>query len=58
MRIIALIDDAAVIDRILSCLKIWDSGSAAIQRSGRDPPRPKGENIQLTCCYVWIQPTP
>jgi len=48
MRIIALIDDDAVIERILRHLKVWDPGPATIQPAGRDPPWPQGENLPLT----------
>jgi hypothetical protein len=48
MRIIALIDDSAVIKRILKHLKVWDPGPAPVQPAGRDPPWPKGENLPLT----------
>ena len=48
MRIIALIDDDAVIERILRHLKVWDPGPATIQPAGRDPPWPQDENLQLT----------
>jgi hypothetical protein len=48
MRIMALIDDAAVIERIPRHLKAWDPGLAPAQPAGRDPPWPKGENLPLT----------
>ncbi len=48
MRIIALIDDAAVIERILKHLKVWDPGPAPIRPAGRDPPWPKGETLAIT----------
>lgn len=48
MRIIALIDDAAAIERILRFVKVWDPGPAPIQPVGRDPLWAKGENLPLT----------
>ncbi len=48
MRIIALIDEPAGIKRILKHLKARDPGPDTIQPSGRDPPWPQGENLQLT----------
>jgi hypothetical protein len=48
MRIIALIDEPAVIERILRHLKAWDPGPATIHPAGRDPPWPQGENLPLT----------
>ncbi len=48
MRIMALIDEPAVIERILRHLNAWDPGPAPIQPAGRDPPWPQGENLPLT----------
>jgi len=48
MRIIALIDEPAIIERILKHLQVWTPGPAPIQPAGRDPPWPKGENLPLT----------
>jgi hypothetical protein len=48
MRIIALIDDAGVIKRILKHLSGWDPQPGTHLRTGPDPPWPKGETIPLT----------
>jgi len=49
MRIIALIDDTAVIERILRHRKAWDPGPAPIQPAGRDPSWPRqGQILPLT----------
>jgi len=48
LRIIALIDEPVVIERILKHLKARDPGPATIQPSGRDPPWPQGETLPLT----------
>ena len=48
MRIIALIDDAGVIERILKHLSVWDPQPETRSPAGPDPPWPKGETIPLT----------
>ena len=48
MRIIALIDDTGVIERILKHLSVWDPQPETRSPAGPDPPRPKGETIPLT----------
>ena len=48
MRIIALIDDTDVIERILKHLKAWDPQPETISPAGPDPPLPQGETIPLT----------
>jgi hypothetical protein len=48
MRIIALIDDAGVIERILRHLNLWDPQPETPSPAGPDPPWPKGETIPLT----------
>lgn len=49
MRIIALIDDTAVIERILKHLSVWDPQLEVFSSTGPDLPLPKGETIPLTC---------
>ncbi len=48
MRIIALIDDADVVERILRHLKVWDTIPDPISPAGPDPPWPDGETLPLT----------
>ena len=48
MRIIALIDDVGVIERILKHLSVWDPQPETRSAAGPDPPWPKGETIPLT----------
>lgn len=48
MRIIALIDNADVIEQILKHLSVWDPPPAPRDASGPDPPWPKDEIIPLT----------
>ncbi len=48
MRIIALIDDDDVIERILTHLNVWDPLPDPFKPSGPDPPWPKGETLPLT----------
>jgi hypothetical protein len=48
MRIIALIDDAGVIERILKHLSVWEPQPETRSPAGPDPPWPKGETIPLT----------
>ena len=43
MRIIALIDDADIVERILKHLKLWDPVSDPFNPVGPDPPWPHGE---------------
>lgn len=52
MRIIALIDDNAMIERILRHLKVWNPPPASIQQSGRDPPSPDGVTVPITYYLV------
>jgi hypothetical protein len=49
MRIIALIDDAEVIERILKHLNVWQPLPEPLMASGPDPPWPKGESLPITC---------
>ncbi len=48
MRIIALIDDADVVERILRHPKVWDPVHNPVKPSGPDPPWPDGETLPLT----------
>ncbi len=48
MRIIALIEDGDVIERILKHLNVWDPQPKTIAPAGPDPPWPQGETIPLT----------
>jgi hypothetical protein len=48
MRIIALIDDVDVVERILKQLKVWDSQPDSLTPAGPDPPLPQGEALSLT----------
>ncbi len=48
LRIIALIDDGNVIERILRHLNEWDPAPETITTTGPDPPIPEGENLPLT----------
>ncbi len=48
MRIIALIDQAEVIERILKHLNAWDPIPGTISCAGPDPPLPKGETLPIT----------
>jgi hypothetical protein len=48
MRIIARIDDAGVIERILKHLSVWDPQPETPSTAGPDPPWPRGETIPLT----------
>ena len=48
MRIIALIDDGDVIERILKHLNVWDPPLEVLSPAGPDPPWPQGETIPLT----------
>ncbi len=48
MRIIALIDDADVIERVLKHLKVRDSEPETISPAGPDPPWRQGESLPLT----------
>ena len=48
MRIIAVIDESAVIRRILKHLHKWDPVPDKPDHPARDPPWPKGETIPLT----------
>ncbi len=42
---IALIDDANVVERILTHLKVWDPVPDSITPAGTNPPWPRGETI-------------
>jgi len=61
MRIIALIDDADVVECILTHLKVWDPIPDPISPAGADPPWPDGETLPLSyhpvpdiaCAPVW-----
>ncbi len=48
MRIIALIDDADVVECILTQLKVWDPIPDPISPAGPDPPWPDGETPPLS----------
>jgi hypothetical protein len=48
MRIIALIDNADVIERILKHLKVWDAQPEIISPAGPDPPWPQAETLPIT----------
>jgi len=48
MRIIALIDDVDVLERILKHLKVWDPQPDTVTPAGPDPPLPQGETLSLT----------
>ena len=48
MRIIAVIDDAGVVERIRKHLSVWDPQPETRSPAGPDPPWPKGETIPLT----------
>ncbi len=48
LRVIALIDQAEVIERILKHLKVSDPMPGTISCAGPDPPLPKGETLPIT----------
>ena len=48
MRVIALIDDAGVIERILKHLDAWDPQPDTLTPAGPDPPVHEGETLPLT----------
>ena len=48
MRVIALIDDAGVLERILKHLDAWDPQPDTLTPAGPDPPLSRGETIPLT----------
>ena len=48
MRIIALIDDADVVERILRHLKVWGPIPDPISPAGPDPAWPDGETLPLS----------
>ena len=48
MRIIALIDDVDVIERILKQPKVWNPRPDTLTPTGPDPPLPEGETQSLT----------
>ena len=48
MRIIALIDDADVVERILRHLKVWDPIPDPITPAGPNLPWLKGETLPLS----------
>ncbi len=48
MRIIALIDQAEIIERILKHLSVWDPPPEPSSSTGPDLPLPKGETPPLT----------
>ena len=53
MRIIALIDDADVIERILKHLKVWDPLPDTVSPAGPDPPWLHGETLRVLIAYVF-----
>lgn len=48
MRLIAVIDEATVIQNILKHLRLWKPTSDKPEQPARDPPWPDGETIPLT----------
>ncbi len=48
MRIIALIEDADIVERILRHLYVWDPLPEALSPAGPDPPWPQGETLPFT----------
>jgi hypothetical protein len=48
LRIIAVIDNGDVIERILRHRNQWDPAPETITTTGPDPPIPEGENLPLT----------
>ena len=48
MRIIAAIDDAGVIKRILKHLGVWDPQPETRSPAGPDPPWPEGQTVPLS----------
>jgi len=48
MRIIAVIDDPAVVRQILKLLRRWDPHPKAPDHPGRDPPWPAHTTIPLS----------
>ncbi len=48
MRIITLIDDVDVVERILRHLHQWDPQPDTLTPAGPDPPLPQGETLPLT----------
>ncbi len=48
MRIIALIDNVDVVERILRHLDQWDPQPDTLTPAGPDPPLPQGEALPLT----------
>ena len=48
MRIIALIDEVDVVERILKHLKVWEPQPDTLIPAGPDPPSPQGERLSLT----------
>lgn len=48
MRIIALIDERDVAERILKHLSVWDTPPEPRFSAGRVPPLPKGETLHRT----------
>ena len=56
MRIIAVIDDPAVIRRILKHLRLWQPTSEQPHYPARDPPWPADTTIPLTCHPFPVNP--
>ena len=52
MRIIALIDAAGVIERILRHLNLWDPAPEPRSTGGPDLPWPKGETVPLITYHL------
>ena len=48
MRIIAVIDELAVIRKILKHLRLWDPSPKDLEHPGHDPPWPANTAIPLT----------
>jgi hypothetical protein len=48
MRIIALINEVDVVERILKHLKVWEPQPDTLTPAGPDPPSPQGVTLSLT----------
>lgn len=48
MRVIAVIDEPAVLRRILKHLRLWDPHPKVPDHAARDPPWPPGSTLPLT----------
>ena len=54
MRIIAVIDDGDIVERILGHLEVWGPVPDPVRPSGPDPPCPDGETLPsaITGCLI------